>query len=325
MRIDGSYGEGGGQILRTSIALATVLGEDVEIVNIRVKRKNPGLRNQHLWGIKLVARMCNARVEGLKIGSTRIRFSPGALQGGEYRVDIGTAGSVTLILQTALLPALMADKRVKFDLRGGTDVPWSPPVDYYAHVLFPLLHKMGADVSIEILERGYYPEGGGRVRVIVEPSELQRIELIKRGMLSERNAYLSLRNLPEHIIERMEMQLEDWNVYRDIRRGGISRGCSVILAEKYEYTVMGADNICRRGVPAEKIVRDVMKKIDAERNGGGTVDVNMGDHLIPFGFIAGGIRYRVRESTMHLKTNAWVVEKFGGKVIIENNWIRIYA
>ena len=326
MKIDGSYGEGGGQILRTAIALSALLGENVEIVNIRAKRKNPGLRNQHLWGIKLVAMMSNGRVEGLHLGSTRVSFSPGRIKGGEYKINVGTAGSISLVLQTALLPALFADEKVIFKLQGGTDVPWSPPIDYYAHVLLPILRRSGADVKIDILERGYYPKGGGLVRVIVQPNKLKKIEFIERGKLREKRAYLSLRNLPQHIVDRISNMLGNYRIYRDVKNSGISRGCSVVLASYFENTVLGADSLCRRGLLTEKVAEIAIKKISDEINSEATVDINMGDHLIPYGFAVGRIKYRVREVTMHTLTNAWVVENFGGHVNIKDNgWIDVQA
>ena len=326
MRIDGSYGEGGGQILRTAIALSAILGEEIEIYNIRAKRKNPGLRNQHLWGIKLVGMMSHAKIEGLKVGSKRVRFSPSRLRGGEYRIDIGTAGSITLLLQTAILPALFADDRVILKIRGGTDVPWSPPVDYYRYVLRPLIAKMGARMKIEVIERGYYPEGGGSVRVEIEPSDLRGIILENRGKEIAKKAYVNMRNLPMYIVERMKKVLKDFEIMEDVKNSGISKGCSLVLVEEYERTYLAGDSLCRLEVPAEKVARNAMEKLNMEANSGATVDVNMGDHLIPFGFLARGkTTYYVKEITKHIETNAWVVEQFGGKVKIEGNKVHIQA
>jgi len=326
MRIDGSYGEGGGQILRTAIALSAITGEEVEIVNIRAGRKNPGLRNQHLWGIKLVAMMSNAKVEGLKIGSKKVRFVPSGIKGGEYRVDIGTAGSITLLLQTSLLPALFAEDRVILKLSGGTDVPWSPPIDYYRFVFIPLLSKMGARVKIDIRERGYYPEGGGMVNVEIEPGELRGIVIKDRGPIIEKRGYINLRNLPTHIVERMEKELRDFKITKDVAMTGESRGCGIVLVDLFENTIIGADSLCKRGIPAEKVVRYALEKMDKEEKSYATVDINMGDHLIPFGFLSKGKTiYYVREITKHISTNAWVVKQFGGKVKIESNKIEIYA
>ncbi len=325
MKIDGSHGEGGGQILRTAIALSAITGEPVEIFNIRAGRKNPGLRPQHLWGIKLVAMMSHAKVEGLNVGSQYVKFVPGRLRGGDYRIDVGTAGSITLLLQTSILPALFADEPVKMRLKGGTDVSFSPPIDYYRFVLVPLISKMGAKVEIKVLERGYYPQGGGLVEVKVEPSKLKPLEIVERGRLLGRTAYLNMRNLPMHVVERMKRKLGGYTVIEDVGTHGHSTGCGVVLVSRYENTLLGGDYLCRKGLPAEKVAEGALKKLLSEENSKATVDVNMGDHLIPFGFLAGGATYRVREITGHISTNAWVVENFGGKVRIEKNVVKVQA
>ncbi len=326
MKVDGSYGEGGGQILRTTLALSCITGEEVEIIHIRKGRKNPGLRTQHLKGVLLLKEMCNAKVEGARIGSTSIKFSPGRIRGGNYRVEMGTAGSITLLLQTALLPALFADGEVTLRITGGTDVPFAPPVDYYRYVLSPLMRRMGAEITINVIERGYYPEGGGIVEVILKPSNLRGIEISGRGKLVEKRGYINLRNLPMHIADRMLSLLHEFDVNMDLKSTGISRGCGLLLIANYEHTILSGDELCRKGIPAERIVRNALEKLKKEMNSYATVDVHMGDHLITFASVASGeTSYAVSEITNHLRTNAWVVEKFGAKVNIEGKKIRIHA
>ncbi len=326
MLIDGSYGEGGGQILRTSIALSAILGEDVEIINIRAKRRNPGLAAQHLWGIKLAGMMSNAKVSGLKVGSQRVFFSPGRIKGGEYRIDIGTAGSITLLLQTAIPIAIFADGRVILKITGGTDVSWSPPIDYYRYVLSYFLRRMEAKIDIEVIERGYYPEGGGKVKVEIEPSELEGLSILKRGEMLGKMAYINMRGLPIHVVKRMSKVLREYKLFEDVGDEGRSKGCGLVILEEYSNTILAGDSLCKRGVPAEKVARIAVEKMEKERNSNSTVDVNMGDHLITFGSLAKGTTvYYVREVTEHIKTNAWVVQKFGKKVKIEGNKIEIQA
>ncbi len=326
MKIDGSYGEGGGQILRTSLALSCITGEEVEIINIRKGRKKPGLRTQHLKGVLLLKEMCNAKVEGARIGSTTIRFSPGRIRGGDYKVDMGTAGSITLLLQTSLLPAFFADRKVKLRITGGTDVPFAPPIDYYRHVLLPFIKRMGAQITVDVIERGYYPEGGGRVEVVVEPSNLMGMEIGSRGKLVEKRGYINLRNLPMHIVDRMLSLLREFDVERDMKNSGISRGCGLLLLAKYEHTILSGDELCKKGIPAERIARNALEKLRKEMNSQATVDVHMADHLITFGAVASGdTSYTVSEITNHARTNAWVVEKFGAKVKIEGKKIKIQA
>ena len=326
MLIDGSYGEGGGQILRTSIALSAILGEDVEIINIRAKRKNPGLAAQHLLGIKLAGMMSNAKISGHKVGSQRVVFSPSKIKGGEYRIDIGTAGSITLLLQTAIPIALFADSKVILKIMGGTDVSWSPPIDYYRYVLSYFLRRMGVRIDIEVIERGYYPEGGGKIRVEIEPTELEGLGILERGEMKGKRAYINMRGLPMHIVERMEKIIRDYKIFEDVGKSARSKGCGLVILEEYSNTILAGDSLCKRGLQAEKVARIALEKLERERDSNSMVDVNMGDHLITFGSLANGITtYYIREVTEHIKTNAWVVQKFGKRVKIEGNKIEIQA
>ena len=326
MIIDGSYGEGGGQILRTALSLSCITGESVEIINIRKGRRNPGLRTQHLKGVLLLKDMCDAQVEGARIGSTRIKFKPDRISGGVYKVDMGTAGSITLILQTSLLPSFFADRTTILKISGGTDVPFAPPIDYYRFVLLPLLKNMGADIDIKIIERGYYPEGGGRIEVKIEPSNLNGIAVEERGELQEIKGYVNLRNLPIHIVNRMCATISDIPVERDVRNSGISKGCGIILLARYKNTIISGDELCKKGVPAERIATNALEKLRREMNSKATVDIHMADHLITFASMARGeTHYLISEITNHTKTNAWVVEKFGVKVEIKENTVRVQA
>ncbi|MCD4798480.1 MAG: RNA 3'-terminal phosphate cyclase, partial [Methanosarcinales archaeon] len=179
IRIDGSYGEGGGQIIRTAVALSAVTGTDVTISNIRSNRPKPGLKAQHMSAIRTAADMTCARISGLKSGSTELIFSPRDISGGHYNIDIGTAGSITLLLQCLMPVASAAQEPVSLDITGGTDVAWSPPIDYMAHVLLPVLASMGLKCNIRLQRRGYYPRGGGRVATIIHPSALRSVDLDK--------------------------------------------------------------------------------------------------------------------------------------------------
>src|SRR5256712_600691 len=170
IEIDGSVGEGGGQVLRTSLALAAVLRREVRVFNIRAGREEPGLKAQHLTGAKALTEICSASSKGLQIGSTEFTFRPGALKAGFFRFDVGTAGSITLVLQT-LMPLLpFAPGTVEVEITGGTDVRWSPPIDYLRLVTLPLLERMNVHASILVSRRGHYPKGGGVVRFTATPA-----------------------------------------------------------------------------------------------------------------------------------------------------------
>src|SRR5207245_2600345 len=161
------YGAGGGQIVRMAVALSAITSTPVRVVNVRAKRKTAGLAAQHMTAIQAVARLCDARTAGVEVGSREFIFEPGTLRGGRFSFDVGTAGSITLVLQ-ACLPAAFSVGDTELEIRGGTDAPWSPPLDYFGHVFLGLLRKMGGRADVTVAMRGYYPRGGGIVRVKVE-------------------------------------------------------------------------------------------------------------------------------------------------------------
>ncbi|GAI31754.1 unnamed protein product, partial [marine sediment metagenome] len=182
IEVDGSIGEGGGAILRTALALSAVSWKPVHIYNIRAKRTKPGLQPQHLRGVEALTKLTNARVEGLELHSKELKFEPSVTEGGRYRVDIGTAGSTTLILQILMLAAAFARKPVEVEITGGTDNPFAPPIDFLKNVTLPVLRRMGYQGEVECVQRGHYPRGGGIVRAHIEPIEkLQALRLTEPG------------------------------------------------------------------------------------------------------------------------------------------------
>ena len=177
IEIDGSFGEGGGQIVRTAVALSAVTGKPVRIARIRQGRPKPGLAPQHAWAILALAELCDAKTSGIAPGSSEITFAPGEIRGGSHKVKIGTAGSVTLLMQ-CLLPALLkTDIPASLEVQGGTDVQWAPTVDYFKNVFLPALGCFGARVSLEVRQRGYYPKGQGSVLLKVDPAKLKAAHL----------------------------------------------------------------------------------------------------------------------------------------------------
>jgi RNA 3'-terminal phosphate cyclase (ATP) len=327
IKIDGSYGEGGGQILRTAIALSCITGEAVEVNNIRANRPKPGLSAQHLKGIEAAKIISEADVEGLKIGSTRIVFKPKSLKGGRFKVDIGTAGSVTLILQTVLLPLLASEKESVLEIRGGTDVNWSPPVDYIKNVTFKALSELKANVNLELIARGYYPKGGGLIRVHVVPSKLKGCEFsaitdcIVKGISH-------CQNLPRNVAERQAksakkiLELEGWKAEIDIEvRKGFSTGSGITLWCGYK----GGNALGEKGKRAEKVGEEAARNILKELQSDSAFDQHLADQMMPFCAVAkGDTRYTTTEVTLHQKSNAYVINEFLGDVIeIDGNEIRI--
>ena len=180
LEIDGSEGEGGGQILRVATGLSAVTGKPIRVTNIRANRPNPGLKAQHLRSIEAVARLCNAHISGFSEGSTEIEFAPGELDHDHMRIDIGTAGSIGLVFQSLMIPAVHTDKPLEFEVTGGTDVSWSPSVTYFREVFCSFMKKMGIEAEVDVLSHGFFPKGGGRVLLRVLPGSLRPINLVDR-------------------------------------------------------------------------------------------------------------------------------------------------
>jgi len=168
IELDGSYGSGGGQIVRTALALSTITQKAFEVTDIRKGRDKPGLKNQHLYCIKALEELCNAKSEGAELGSTYLKYWPGKIKGQTISIDIGTAGSITLLLQSLLIPSIFADSKVRLKITGGTDVIWSPQFDYLNNIVIPQL-KRYADIEVSLIKRGYYPKGGGKVDIKIKP------------------------------------------------------------------------------------------------------------------------------------------------------------
>ena len=326
IEIDGSYGEGGGQILRTAIALSAVTGKPVKVYNIRAKRPKPGLQAQHLTGVKAVAMITKADVKGLQIGSMEVVFHPKVIQPGKYTFDVGTAGSISLVLQS-LLPALaFAPAPVELEITGGTDVSWSPPIDYMRNVFIPMVGKMGYRIDMKTLRRGHYPKGGGKVVVRAEPVErLKPVELIEQGSVIKISGISHCVRLPKHVASRQAMaakQVLQAKGFKDVelleeyyppeKDPHLGPGSGIVLwAHTSANTIIGADALGSPGKPAEKVGEEAATKLIEEISSGAAVDSHMGDMLIPYIALASGFsKIKVSKLTLHAQTAIAVVEKF---------------
>jgi len=312
IEIDGSFGEGGGQIVRTSVALSAVTGKPVRITKIRQGRPKPGLAAQHAQALRALAEICDARTSGATPGSSEIIFTPGKILGGRHRIEIGTAGSVTLLMQ-CLLPALLcADRPSSLQIQGGTDVQWSPAVDYFKNAFLPALSSFGARVSLEVLQRGYYPRGQGEVLLQVEPAKLKASHLVSPDCCGQIKGVSHCSNLPEHVAVRQaesaKQTLAQAGFPARINREALrlpSLGSGITLWSGYK----GASSLGERGLPAEKVGRRAAEELILELKSSASVDVHLADQLIPYLALAGGC-CTVREISLHARTNIWTAGHF---------------
>lgn len=314
IQIDGSHGEAGGQIIRTAVAFSAVTGKPCRITNIRKGRPQPGLKAQHLRGIEAVAQLCNANTKGLNMGSIEIEFIPGPLSHKHLSVDVGTAGSVTLILQSLLIPAIHTKEELVFEITGGTNVKWSPTVEYFQRVFCHYMEMMGIDIHIDVLNHGFYPKGNGKVKVTVKPSQLIPINLTERKGEPKIHAWsvaseeLKKANVAERQIEGTKLDLESKNIIYDKTH---SIGSSLDLCAVYGNCVLGANFLGERSIKAENVGEKAASLLKKQLDSDSCLDEWMADQLLPYMALSGGeSKVSVTEVTKHAETNIWVIEKF---------------
>ncbi len=327
VRIDGSHGEGGGQIVRTALALGAIVGRPVEVVKIRAGRKNPGLQAQHLTAVTALAQVAEAELEGAEAGSTTLSFRPRQVKGGDYVLDVGTAGSTTLVFQTLVWPLSVGGARGQLVIRGGTHVPWSPPFHYAHDVFLPAAGALGLQTSLELLRWGFYPRGGGGIRAEVHPvTGFKPLEILARPEPTKVWGISAVANLPKTIGVRQR----DWAVKRLKAEGltpeievvealGFGQGTFVLLVLPEEPAPAGFSALGERGKPAEKVADEAVDQLLAFARSGAAVEAHLGDQLlIPMALAAGRSAMAVERITDHLVTNAWVIEQIlPAKVAIE--------
>ncbi|HXX72075.1 MAG TPA: RNA 3'-terminal phosphate cyclase [Candidatus Acidoferrales bacterium] len=328
LEIAGDFMEGGGQIVRTALALSALTGKPVSITKIRENRPNPGLQAQHFIAAKALAAVCSAETTGLAVGSRELKFVPHDRVGGGFTFDVGTAGSIPLVLQALMPAAAYAPSSTQFELTGGTDVRWSPTIDYVRLVQFPLLTKMGYEATIDLHRRGHYPKGGGRVAVNIRPSHtLKAVRWLERGDLTEIEGISHCVKLPKHVAERQaNAATQELNnagldhiklateTYAPNQDHHLAPGSGLTLAAKFATgAVLGADSLGERGKPAEKVGKECAEILCKEISSGAPVDKHMGDIMIPYLAVADGMsEIRVSEITPHTITNIKVAEILTG-------------
>ncbi|MBO3753493.1 MAG: RNA 3'-terminal phosphate cyclase [Candidatus Brockarchaeota archaeon] len=327
LEIDGSMGEGGGQVLRTAVALSAILRRPIRVFNIRARRSNPGLRPQHFAAVNAVARLTGARVEGLQVGSREIVFTPGGAEVTEATLDVGTAGSVPLVLQ-ALMPVLAFSSRgASLVLKGGTNNPRAPPIDYVKEVFARVLAEMGYHVDIVVEKRGFYPRGGGIVRFRSKPVEVLKPFNLTGfpGLRSVRILVYSAR-LPRHVADRTarSASLEIFrrlgvepSVEVEFMTGGESNapldpGCGIMILGTLENNVVFASSsLGERGKPSERVGLEAASEFIKQVETGAPVDRNLADQLVVYAALAKGVsKLRTSEITLHTLTTIRLVELF---------------
>ena len=314
--IDGSFGEGGGQVLRSSLSLSMITGRPFKIKNIRAGRNKPGLMRQHLTCVKAAAEVCGAKVTGATIGSQEVTFIPQEIKGGEYHFAIGTAGSTMLLAQTLLPALMMANEPSSITLEGGTHNPHAPTYDFIKHSFLPALGKMGVVIESEIHRYGFYPAGGGKVSFEIAVSKPRFTEFMARG---ENQGYVSeslVANVPYEVAqrelavvgERLSFSEESLRV-NEIKRS-LSPGNVIHIILQHENVTETIIEFGTRGVKAETVAKRAADNADEYLASGAVVGQYLADQLLLPMALAGGGKFTTCEPSLHTKTNIEVIQNF---------------
>lgn len=352
IELDGSHGEGGGQIIRTALAYATLTQQAFTIRNIRRNRPQAGLKNQHLHCITALNQLCKAQAEGAELGSETLTFYPAPVRARKLELDIGTAGSITLLLQSILPAALFAPKPVKLSITGGTDTKWSPPADYFMQVLLPQLRRF-ADIECAVEKRGYYPRGGGKISLRLTPhlsrEEFPTMEKFLQALravvppydLRQQHHLIHIKGLAHAAVQLQGKQVAERMAHASQSSLRQRHDCPVTVATEYQDTLspgcgltlwaifsrrqddidplnpirLGADALGEKIRSAEQVAGQAVALLEEEIASGAPVDARLADHLIPYLSLSGGVIHS-SALTSHALTNIATVEKFLGKTFL---------
>lgn len=315
LKIDGSFGEGGGQIVRTAITLSCITNQPIIVENIRKNRKTPGLKAQHLTAIKILQRMCNATVEGASIGSTTLKFTPNKIQNVTLSESVGTAGSISLILQVLIPIAAICKTKLDLTIKGGTDGKWSPTIDYTQYVLRETYSRMGIKFVMKVIQRGYYPKGGGIVKINVTPAkEIIPISLKKR-VTKTVNLFCSYSKLPKKTILEKTNEIKSKLIQKNFKveskiskEDALDSGSSILLCSIDSQSIIGADSLF--DVHTNRFSEDVADRFIQSNFG---VDDNLADMIVVPASMANGMtKVWVKKISNHLETNLYVTSKMTG-------------
>jgi RNA 3'-phosphate cyclase len=326
LKIDGSTMEGGGQLLRMALTYSAITCKPVNVTNIRASRRNPGLKPQHYNTVKALKQICNAKVKGLKIDSKEIEFHPETIQGGEYSIDIGTAGSISLMLQCLTPVAAFADDKITLKIKGGTAVKWSPPMTFLTNIVWEAFKKMGFKGEIKTIKQGFYPKGGGLVQATIKPiTSLKPLTLPEQGKIKKITGTSLTGRLPDHVAKRQASSakqcLEDSGYKTEIKAVSI-KGANAPLSPGSVITLwtqgapepyIGSDSLGEKGKPAEKVGKEAADKLVEQIRSGATVDIHTADHLIlPCSLARGESIFKTSSTSLHTLTAIKLAEKIVG-------------
>jgi RNA 3'-terminal phosphate cyclase (ATP) len=318
--IDGSEGEGGGQVLRNALALSLVTGQPFRIANIRGRREKPGLMRQHLTAVEAACTIGQAECEGAAIGSGEIVFRPGAVRAGDYRFAVGTAGSTGLVLQTILMPLLMAEGPSRLVLEGGTHNMAAPPFDFIARAFLPILARMGSRVEARLLRHGFFPRGGGRIEIDIVPAPLAAIDCLDRGALRRVSATALFAGLPFDIAER-EIEAarnrldwpEDVFAVRQLPEE-VGPGNALLLEAEFEQVTEIVTGFGKLGVSAESLAKTAAQRMAGFITSPAFAGPYLADQLLlPFALAGAGAFTTVKPS-QHARTAAEIIHLFTGRL-----------
>jgi RNA 3'-terminal phosphate cyclase (ATP) len=320
VQIDGSFGEGGGQIIRTSVSLAAMTGRTVEVTNVRARRSRPGLQRQHLTAVHAAAALCAAELQGASVGSTHFVLRPTAPpKPAPYVFDIGTAGATPLVAQTVLVPLAHIGQDSHVQITGGTHVPHAPSADYLRAVYLPALRRAGLVAAVEYERAGFFPKGSGQLEVSVgAEAPVQPLDFTERGKLTRLTATITTGALPAHVSERGAAAVERFmrGVGRKIeveRRElpSLSAGASVLVAAECEGGFAGFSSLGERGKPMEEVAQEACEAFMAWWKTGAACDEHLADQLVlPLALAKGESRWTTPVVTDHLRTVLWVTRQF---------------
>jgi RNA 3'-terminal phosphate cyclase (ATP) len=319
VELDGSFGEGGGQILRTSLALSLITQQPFHLFNIRQRRKKPGLRRQHLRAVRAAEAVGNASVDGAHVDSSELVFRPGAISPGAYHFDIGSAGSTTLVFQTVLPVLLMCNEASTLLLEGGTHNNGAPPLDFLEKALVPLINRMGPSISVNHERYGFAPAGGGRWKATIDPrSGLKPLHVGERGKLRQIRVRALISKLPSHIAEReldtVRKQVS-WAANYSIETVESPGPGNIVLIEIESNVTEVFTGFGQRSVPAEAVASEALRCAQAYLDCEAPVGEHLADQLMLPLALAGGGSYESSAPTLHSTTNAEVIERFLGRTV----------